>query len=162
MYGDAWDAILNFSEEPTEDEINAAYDLYYASQTGTPFFHLDLNTGSQSYYYGNVSYLYLTEDRETADLYYALKLEWYDHVNLGRWFGLLAETEFDEEGNELITGIVKPYDMRKINKEYYVLPPAEEEEPTEVKAIQPKKPIQLNAKQAELLKKSTIRSMYKK
>jgi hypothetical protein len=162
MYGDAWDAILNFSEEPTDDEINAAYDLYYGSQTGTPFFHLDLNTGSQSYYYGNVSYLYLTEDRETADLYYALKLEWYDHVNLGRWFGLLAETEFDEEGNEVITGIVKPYDMRKINKEYYVLPPAEEEEPTEVKAIQPKKPIQLNAKQAELLKKSTIRSMYKK
>ena len=162
MYGDAWDAILNFSEQPTEDEINAAYDLYYASQTGTPFFHLDLNTGSQSYYYGNVSYLYLTEDRETADLYYALKLEWYDHVNLGRWFGLLAETEFDEEGNEVITGIVKPYDMRKINKEYLVLPPAEEEEPTEVKAIQPKKPIQLNAKQAELLKKSTIRSMYKK
>ena len=162
MYGDAWDAIFNFSEEPTEDEINAAYDLYYASQTGTPFFHLDLNTGSQSYYYGNVSYLYLTEDRETADLYYALKLEWYDHVNLGRWFGLLAETEFDEEGNEVITGLVKPYDMRKINKEYYVLPPAEEEEPTEVKAIQPKKPIQLNAKQAELLKKSTIRSMYKK
>lgn len=162
MYGDAWDAILNFSEEPTEEEIDAAYDLYYASQTGTPFFHLDLNTGSQSYYYGNVSYLYLTEDRETADLYYALKLEWYDHVNLGRWFGLLAETELDEEGNEVITGLVKPYDMRKINKEYYVLPPAEEEEPTEVKAIQPKKPIQLNAKQAKLLKKSTIRSMYKK
>lgn len=162
MYGDAWDAILNFSEEPTEDEINAAYDLYYGSQTGTPFFHLNLNTGSQSYYYGNVSYLYLTEDRETADLYYALKLEWYDHVNIGRWFGLLAEYELDEEGNEVPTAIVKPYDMRKINKEYYVLPPAEEEEPTEVKAIQPKKPIQLNAKQAELLKKSTIRSMYKK
>lgn len=162
MYGDACDAILNFSEEPTEDEINAAYDLYYGSQTGTPFFHLNLNTGSQSYYYGNVSYLYLTEDRETADLYYALKLEWYDHVNIGRWFGLLAEYELDEEGNEVPTAIVKPYDMRKINKEYYVLPPAEEEEPTEVKAIQPKKPIQLNAKQAELLKKSTIRSMYKK
>ena len=163
MYGDAWDAILNFSEQPTEDEINAAYDLYYASQTGTPFFHLDLNTGSQSYYYGNVSYLYLTEDRETADLYYALKLEWYDHVNLGRWFGLLAETEFDEEGNEVITGLVKPYDMRKINKEYLVLPPVEEpeEETTEV-VRQINKPIQLNAKQAELLKKSTIRSMYKK
>lgn len=163
MYGDAWDAIMNFSEEPTEDEINAAYDLYYASQTGTPFFHLDLNTGSQSYYYGNVSYLYLTEDRETADLYYALRLEWYDHVNIGRWFGLLAETEFDEEGNEVITGIVKPYDMRKINKEYLVLPPVEEpeEETTEV-VRQISKPIQLNAKQAELLKKSTIRSMYKK
>jgi hypothetical protein len=160
MYGDAWDAILNFSEEPTEDEVNAAYDLYYASQTGTQFFHIDLSTGSQSYFYGNVSYLYLTEDRETAELYYALKLEWYDHVNLGRWFGLLAETEFDEEGNEVITGLVKPYDMRKINKEYYVLP---EEEPAEVKAIQPKKPIRLNAKQAELLKnlKSTTR-MYKK
>jgi hypothetical protein len=126
MYGDAWDAIFNFSEEPTEDEINAAYDLYYASQTGTQFFHIDLNTGSQSYYYGNVSYLHLTEDRETAELYYDLKLEWYDHVNLGRWFGLLAETEFDEEGDEVITGLVKPYDMRTINKEYLVLPPAED------------------------------------
>ena len=161
MYGDAWDAIMNFSEEPTEDEINAAYDLYYAAQTGTQFFHIDLNTGSQSYYYGNVSYLYLTEDPETAELYYALKLEWYDHVNIGRWFGLLCESELNEEGEEVVTGIVKPYDMRTINKEYLVLPPAEEEEPAEVKAIQPKKPIRLNAKQAELLK-STIRTMYKK
>ena len=161
MYGDAWDAIMNFSEEPTDEEIEAAYDLYYAAQTGTQFFHIDLNTGSQSYYYGNVSYLYLTEDRETGDIYYALKLEWYDHVNIGRWFGLLCESELNEEGEEVITGIVKPYDMRTINKEYLVLPPVEDEEPTEVKAIQPMKPIRLNAKQAELLK-STTRTMYKK
>jgi hypothetical protein len=161
MYGDAWDAILNFSEEPTEDEINAAYDLYYASQTGTQFFHIDLNTGSQSYYYGNVSYLYLTEDTETSELYYALKLEWYDHVNLGRWYGLLCESELNEEGEEVVTGIVKPYDMRTINKEYKVLPPAEEEEPADVKAIQTKKPIRFDAKQTELLK-STTRTMYKK
>ena len=160
MYGDAWDAIMNFSEEPTEDEINAAYDLYYASQTGTPFFHIDLNTGSQSYYYGNVSYLYLTEDPETAEIYYALKLEWYDHVNIGRWFGLLCESELNENGEEVVTGIVKPYDMRTINKEYSVLPPAEEEEPAEVKAIQPKKPIRFDAKQTELLKSTT--RMYKK
>ena len=164
MYGDAWDAILNFPDEPTEEEINAAYDLYYASQTGIPFFHVDFNTGSQSYYYGNVSYLYLTEDRETSELYYALKLEWYDHVNIGRWFGLLAETELDEEeGKEYITGFVKPYDMRVINKEYLVLPPVEEpeeEETTEVKAIEIKKPIRLNAKQAEFLKSTT--RMYKK
>ena len=118
---------MNFPEEPTEEEINAAYELYYAAQTGTPFFHVDFNTGSQSYNYGNVSYLYLTEDRETAELYYALKLEWYDHVNVGRWFGLLAETELNEEdGLEYITGLVKPYDMRVINKEYYVLPPTED------------------------------------
>ena len=161
MYGDAWDAIMNFSEEPTEDEINAAYDLYYAAQTGTQFFHVDLTTGSQSYYYGNVSYLYLTEDPETSELYYALKLEWYDHVNVGRWFGLLCESELNEEGEEVVTGIVKPYDMRTINKEYLVLPPAEEEEPAEVKAIQPKKPIRFDAKQTELLK-STTRTMYKK
>jgi hypothetical protein len=96
-------------------------------------------------------------------LYYDLKLEWYDHVNEGRWYGLLAETELDEEdGKEYITGIVKPYDMRVIHKQYQVLPPAEEEEPAEVKAIQPKKPIRFDAKQTELLKKSTIRSMYKK
>lgn len=162
MYGDAWDAILNFPDEPTEEEINAAYDLYYASQTGTQFFHIDLNTGSQSYYYGNVSYLYLTEDKATGELYYALKLEWYDHVNIGRWFGLLAETELNEEdGKEYITGFVKPYDMRTINKEYLVLPPAEdEEEPAEVKAIEIKKPIRFDAKQTELLKSTT--RMYKK
>ena len=127
MYGDAWDAILNITGESTEEEVNAAYDLYYAAQTGTQFFHIDFNTGSQSYYYGNVSYLYLTEDRETSELYYDLKLEWYDHVNPNRWFGLLTETELNEEdGTEHITGFVKPYDMRVINKEYYVLPPAED------------------------------------
>ena len=166
-YGDAWTDIIAAGEAETEEEyeeqIKAAYELYYAAQTGTQFFHVDFNTGSQSYNYGNVSYLYLTEDRETGELYYDLKLEWYDHVNTGRWYGLLAETELNEEdGLEYITGIVKPYDMRTINKEYLVLPPAEdEEEPAEVKAIQPKKPIRLNAKQAELLK-STTRTMYKK
>ena len=160
MYGDAWDAIFNFSEEPTDEEVDAAYELYYGSQTGTQFFHIDLSTGSQSYFYGNVSYLYLAEDYDTGELYYALKLEWYDHVNVGRWFGLLAETEVEEDGTEVAIGVIKPYDMRTINKEYYVLP---EEEPAEVKAIQPKKPIRLNAKQAELLKnlKSTTR-MYNK
>ena len=169
MYGDAWTGILAAGEAETEEEylalLEPAYELYYAAQTGTQFFHLDLNNNSQSYNYGNVSALALREDNETGELYYDLKLEWYDHVNLGRWFGLLAETESDEEGNEVITGIVKPYDMRVIHKQYQVLPPVEEpeeEETTEVKAIQPKKPIQLNAKQAELLKKSTIRSMYKK
>ena len=163
MYGDAWDGLFNLAEDATEEEYNAVMDKYYGSQTGTPLFHVDFNTGKQSYYYGNVSYLYLTEDRETGELYYDLKLEWYDHVNTGRWYGLLAETELNEEdGLEYITGVVKPYDMRTINKEYLVLAPAEdEEEPAEVKAIQPKKPIRLNAKQAELLK-STTRTMYKK
>lgn len=167
MYGDAWTGILAASEAETEEEylalLESAYELYYAAQTGIQFFHLDLNTGSQSYNYGNVSALALREDNETGELYYDLKLEWYDHVNLGRWFGLLAESEFDEEGNEVITGIVKPYDMRVIHKQYQVLPPVEEpeEETTEV-VRKISKPIQLNAKQAELLKKSTIRSMYKK
>ena len=164
-YGDAWDGIFAAGNAETEEEymeqIEAAYDLYYAAQTGTQFFHLDFTKGSQSYNYGNVSYLYLTEDRETGELYYALKLEWYDHVNVGRWFGLLCESELNEEGEEEVTGIVKPYDMRTINKEYLVLPPVEDEEPSEVKAIQPMKPIRLNAKQAELLK-STTRTMYKK
>ena len=164
-YGDAWDGIFAAGNAETEEEymeqIEAAYDLYYAAQTGTQFFHLDFTKGSQSYNYGNVSYLYLTEDRETGELYYALKLEWYDHVNIGRWFGLLCESEINEEGEEEVTGIVKPYDMRTINKEYLVLPPVEDEEPAEVKAIQPMKPIRLNAKQAELLK-STTRTMYKK
>ena len=134
MYGDAWDGLFNLAEDATEEDYNAVMDLYYGSQTGTQFFHIDLNTGKQSYYYGNVSYLYLTEDRETGELYYNLKLEWYDHVNEGRWYGLLAETEINEEGKKTATNIVKPYDMRVINKHYQLLPPAEEEEPAEAPA----------------------------
>ena len=163
-YGDAWDGIFAAGDAETEEEyyemLESAYELYYAAQTGTQFFHIDFNKGSQSYNYGNVSYLYLTEDRETSELYYALKLEWYDHVNTGRWFGLLCESEIDEEGQETVTGIVKPYDMRTINKEYYVLPPAEDEEPAEVMPREIKKPIRLDAKQSELLKSTT--RMYKK
>ena len=118
MYGDAWDAAADNAEQ-----LEPAYELYYAAQTGTQFFHIDFNTGSQSYYYGNVSYLYLTE---TSELYYDLKLEWYDHVNPNRWFGLLAEYEYDEEGDSHVAGIVKPYDMRVIHKHYQVLPPTED------------------------------------
>ena len=160
MYGDAWDGLFNLAEDATDEDYNAVMDLYYGSQTGTQFFSVDFNTGKQSYYYGNVSYLYLTEDSETGELYYNLKLEWYDHVNVGRWYGLLAETEIDEEdGLEYVIGVQKPYDMRVINKQYLVLPPAEEEEPAEVKAIQPKKPIRFNAKQAEMLK-TNMRTMH--
>ena len=161
MYGDAWDGMFNATEETTDEEWDIISENYYGSQTGTQFLYIDWTNQTQSYNYGNVSYLYLTEDRETGELYYDLKLEWYDHVNVGRWYGLLCESEIDEEGQETITGIVKPYDMRTINKEYLVLPPAEEEEPAEVKAIQPKKPIRFDAKQTELLK-STTRTMYKK
>ena len=161
MYGDAWDGMFNATEETTDEEWAIISENYYGSQTGTQFLYIDFTNQKQSYNYGNVSYLYLTEDNETGELYYALKLEWYDHVNVGRWYGLLCESELNEEGEEVATGIVKPYDMRTINKEYMVLPPAEEEEPAEVKAIQPKKPIRFDAKQTELLK-STIRTMYKK
>lgn len=166
-YGQAWDGIFAADEAETEEEymeqIEAAYELYYAAQTGTQFFHVDFNAQSQSYNYGNVSHLYLQEDYDTGELYYDLKLEWYDHVNPGRWYGLLCESELNEEdGMEYITGIVKPYDMRVIHKQYQVLPLVEEEEPAEVKAREIRKPIRLNAEQAELLKKSTVRSMYKK
>ena len=160
MYGDAWDGMFNATEETTDEEWDIISENYYGSQTGTQFLYIDFTNKTQSYNYGNVSYLYLTEDNETGELYYALKLEWYDHVNVGRWYGLLCESEIDEEGQETVTGVVKPYDMRVIHKEYKVLPPAEEEEPADVKAIQPKKPIRFDAKQTELLKSTT--RMYKK
>jgi hypothetical protein len=127
--------------------MEAAYDLYYASQSGTQFFHVDFNTGRQSFNYGNLSYLYLTEDRETGELYYDLKLEWYDHVNEGRWYGLLAEREFDEtDGVEYVTGIVNPYDMRVIHKQYQVLPPVES---NQAPAMMPKKSVLVPKKMIE-------------
>ena len=123
MYGDAWVGLLSYE---SDEEIEHAYELYNASQTGTQFFYIDFETGAQSFYYGNVSNLYLTEDSETGELYYDLKLEWYDHVSPNRFFGLLVETEMDENGEESINSIIEPYDMRLINKQYQVLPPAEE------------------------------------
>ena len=143
MYGRAWDGILAAGNEA---QMEAARELYYASQTGTQFFHVDFNTGSNSYNYGNLSYLYLTEDRETGELYYDLKLEWYDHVNEGRWYGLLAEIEFDEDGGEYLTGFVKPYDMRFIHKQYQVLPPVES---NQAPAMMPKKNVLVPKKMIE-------------
>ena len=161
MYGDAWDGLFTLTEDATEEEYNAVMDKYYGSQTGTPIFQIDFNTGTQSYYWGNVSNLIFVEDLD-GSIYYDLKIEWYDHVNAGRWYGLLAETELNEEdGLEYIIGIQKPYDMRVIHKQYQQLPPAEDEETEEVKAAQIKKPVRLNATQANLLK-STVRTMYKK
>ena len=162
MYGDAWDGIFTATEETTDEEWDLISENYYGSQTGTQFVHIDFNTSSQSYNCGNVSHLILEENYETGELYYDLKLEWYDHVNERRYYGLLVDTELNpEDGLEYITGVVKPYDMRVIHKQYLNLPPVEdEEEPAEVMPAEIKKPIRLDAKQAELLK-STVR-MYKK
>lgn len=142
MYGEAWDGIVAAGNQGNIDE--AAHELYYASQTGAQFFHFDFNEPSQYYNYGNLSYLYLTEDRETGELYYDLKLEWYDHVNPGRWYGLLAETEFEE--NESPTGFVKPYDMRVIHKQYQLLPPVES---NQAPAMMPKKSVLVPKKMIE-------------
>ncbi len=122
MYGDGWTGLL-FGE--TEEEVLAGRALYEDSHKGAQFIKM---SEGQLYIYknANVSYLYLTEDPETGELYYDLKLEWYDHVNPGRWYGLLAETEINEEGKKTATNIVKPYDMRVIHKQYQNLPSAED------------------------------------
>ena len=134
MYGDAWASLYNIAEDTIDEEYyNAIMDKCYASHTGTQFYYYDFNTEAQIIYSGNVSYFYLKEDNQTGELYYDLKLEWYDNVNEGRSYGLLAETEVNEEGEKIITGIVKPYDMRFIHKHYQQLP-STEEVPTEAPA----------------------------
>lgn len=138
MYGDALDSLYSFAEDAIDEVYyNAIMDKYYAAQTGTQFYYYDFNADAQNIYSGNVSYLYLKEDNQTGELYYDLKLEWYDNVNEGRSYGLLAETEVYEEGEKIITGIVKPYDMRFIHKHYQQLPSTEElpaEAPARVQA----------------------------
>ena len=144
MYGDAWASLYNIAEDTIDEEhYNAIMDKYYATQTGTQFYYYDFNTEAQIIYSGNVSYLYLKEDNQTGELYYDLKLEWYDNVNEGRSYGLLAETEVNEEGEKIITGIVKPYDMRFIHKHYQQLP-STEKDPTEAPAR-----VQAKAKSAQ-------------
>ena len=162
-YGDAWTQILSADENTTEEEANAIMDLYYASQTGSQFYYADYTVGSYSYNCGNVSYLAIIETQE--GVFYNLKLEWYDDVNENRFYGLLVETEVNEEDGLLyVTGIVEPYDMRVINKQYQVLPPVTDEEgaeePAETKAYRIVKPVVSNADQASFIKDMT--RMYKK
>ena len=160
MYGDAWKAILNFPAEPSDEEINTAYELYYGSQTGAQFFHVDFNTGAQSYNYGNVSYVAILED-DSLGLLFDLKLEWYDNVNDGRLYGLAAEEVVTEAGDTTIA-LVEPYDMRLIHKAYSNMPivEEEEEETTETAALKPMKMRHFNQKTVAILNET--KKMYKK
>ena len=107
-YGDGWKALL--AAKTQEDSIAAA-ELIYGAQTGSQFYHMDFNTGVQSYYYGNVKYANIVEDNSLG-LLFDLKLEWYDNMNPNRCYGL-ATKEVDGA-----TVLVEPYDMHVINKEY--------------------------------------------
>jgi hypothetical protein len=160
-YGDAWKGIMAAYEAETEEEfeekILAAYELYYACQSGTQFFHIDWETESESYYYGNVKYAQINETEE-GELLYDLTLDWYDFVNPGRYFGLLYTT-YEEEGVEYIDQLIEPYDMRIIEKSYSNMV-AEEEETTEVKLMPSKKNLFLGEKIN--LPVDNIKVMYKK
>ena len=123
MYGDAWKGILAAT---TEEESMQYQELYMQAHTGTQMFLLDFDSGSQSFHYANVSYLQLLEDDETGELYYDLKLEWYDVVNPGRFFGLACTEEEAEDGSITVTGIIEPYDLRVIQKEYNTMPVQDE------------------------------------
>ena len=47
-----------------------------------------------------------------------MKIDWFDAVNQERLYGLLCELEETEDGEMQLKGIVEPYDMRTILKEY--------------------------------------------
>lgn len=128
-YGDAWKGILAAT---TQEESMPYQELYMEAHTGTQMFLLDFDGGSQSFNYANVSYLQLLEDDETGELYYDLKLEWYDVVNPGRFFGLACTEEVAEDGTINVTGIVEPYDLRVIHKEYNTIPVQDEPEASAV------------------------------
>ena len=140
MYGDAWKAILALTDNATSEQVQAAGQLYYGSQVGCQMFYIDFENDWEDYNYANVSYAYVYEN-EDGTLSYDLKLEWYDYVNPGRFYGLLAEFETNEEGQQVPVGIVEPYDMRFINKQYVNMPV---EEPAAAAAkIMPKKMVSI-------------------
>lgn len=159
LYGDGWNAIMALPETATEEEINAAYAPYEEAHTGTQFFQMDFDTYAQSFYYGNVSEATIVEGE--SELYYDIKLEWYDVVSDDRWFGLLVNFETAADGTETFS-FANPYDMRYIHKQYtyWPLEEPEEEEPAEVKAVSVKKPLYISEKQANHIKNT--RMMYKK
>ena len=148
-YGDAWKLIL--TEEPTDEEIDAAYSLYYDAQVGTQIFMIDFTSGSQSYYLGNVKYALLADDPELGFVY-KLKMEWYDYVNEGRLYGLAYD--------EATETVVEPYDMRVINKEYISdnYPVSEEVAATSTMKI--KKVVNFDERTKSIIKET--KKMYKK
>ena len=150
-YGDAWKAINAFPEEPTDEEIDAAYSLYYDAQVGTQIFMIDFTSGSQSYYLGNVKYALLADDPELGFVY-KLKMEWYDYVNEGRLYGLAYD--------EATETVVEPYDMRVINKEYISdnYPVSEEVAATSTMKI--KKVVNFDERTKSIIKET--KKMYKK
>jgi hypothetical protein len=114
MYGDAWKAILTAE---TQEQFDAAAALYYGSQKGTQIFYYDFDNNAPEYNSGNVAEAVITTD-EAGELLYYMKIDWFDAVNQERLYGLLCELEETEDGEMQLKGIVEPYDMRTILKEY--------------------------------------------
>ena len=156
-YGDGWKALL--AAKTQEDSI-AAQELIYGAQTGAQFYHMDFNTGVQSYYYGNVKYANIVDD-DSLGLLFDLKFEWYDVVNDGYFYGLAYEEVITEAGDTTIV-INEPYELRTINKEYSNMPIIEEEEETtETSALVPmKKNLYLGQDPMRYIKDTKV--MYKK
>lgn len=135
MYGDAWKGML-FAE--TDEEFLAAKELYDGCHAGAQL--IEMSEG-QLYIYknANVSFANIYDDEETDEMRYSLKLEWYDNVNDGRFYGLACNIEENEEGQLELTSLVEPYDLRVIHKEYTNIPVVEEEEPAEAPVLKPMK-----------------------
>ena len=117
-YGDGWLAMLMATNEA---EYRAALNVYLTAHTGTQL--LEVEEGS--FYYtaaGNVAYAQLddvyNESTNTYDFLYDLVVDWYDIVNNDRFYGLAITTDVDENGEEVFTGFVEPYDVRVVRKEY--------------------------------------------
>lgn len=114
MYGDAWNAILTAQ---TDADYENAATLYYGSQKGTQIFYYDFDNDQMDYNAGNVAEAVITSD-ESGNLLYRMKIDWFDSVSADRIYGLLCDLEENADGEVQLKGIVKPYDMRTILKEY--------------------------------------------
>ncbi len=87
-------------------------NLYNASQVETQIFQYNADENTQTYNLGNIKQAGFKKDN--GKYLYAAIIEWYDFVNVDRWFGLKAN--FDADGN--LVSLVEPYDMRTIEKGY--------------------------------------------
>ena len=102
---------------------------------------------------------WITVDDATGEQLYHIKLEWYDFVNPGRWYGLACTQEENADGELEITSIVEPYDLRVIQKEY-TNASIEEEQPAESMLKAKKSHLYLGQQPVGEIKSTNI--MYKK
>lgn len=109
-YGDFFKGLTVYLKDTTQ---KPNVNLYEEAFEGVQMIMLNADRGTESYNVANVKAAKLLEDKDDNKTFFA-EVEWFDFFSADRFFGLKAT--FDDQDN--LEGIVEPYDIRRITKQY--------------------------------------------